>query len=155
MKNPVSISDLDLLFETSDGMSINYVDKESGKTIMIMDETMRAAEKGEPYDDQPEWMQESYAEAMRVLDNPDNFIDVPNQYYLDTYRYMERYALGLEDQALSDKLYNVLKRSKPFRHFKDFLYEHGIQDEWFAYWDNVRTGIIKEWCEANELEYTD
>ena len=50
------------------------------------------------------------------------------------YRDMEDFIDTLEDEKVRAALFRAIERQRPFRHFKDALYDYPkVQDDWYAF----------------------
>jgi hypothetical protein len=66
---------------------------------------------------------------------------------------MERFCLSIEDGELSDAFCGLIKGSGTFRRFKDALYHHGIEKDWYTFRDNALKETAIEWCRENHIEF--
>ncbi|MCG2620878.1 UPF0158 family protein [Arthrobacter sp. I2-34] len=59
---------------------------------------------------------------------------------------MEDFIDGLEDQRAREALLAAINRSRPFRHFKDTLYDFPeLQDQWYAFHEARMRRRAIEW----------
>jgi hypothetical protein len=54
-----------------------------------------------------------------------------------------------------DKLFDALNGNKPFRRFKDTLYELNLWDEWNKFEHKFAEEAIQSWMERFELDYNE
>lgn len=54
---------------------------------------------------------------------------------MNTYDLMLQFSLSIEDQLISDDLYNTLKGNDAFGRFKNKIRTYGIEMQWYAYRD--------------------
>jgi len=80
-------------------------------------------------------------------------IPLPSQYDLKEMRIIKNFIGDLEDKEISDKLWDAIHRSKPFRNFKDAINYFGLDDQWCAYKHDALKEIAKDWCELHEISY--
>jgi len=66
---------------------------------------------------------------------------------------MRRFCYTIDDEALREELLNAIHGSGAFRMFKDVLRRNDLEDEWFAYKNEVFKEIAIQWCKENEIEY--
>ena len=66
---------------------------------------------------------------------------------------MEQFSLSIEDQEISESLYNAIHGRGAFRFFKDSIHRFGIADQWYKYRDAALKRIAIDFCEANSIEY--
>ncbi|NMR28535.1 UPF0158 family protein [Crystallibacter degradans] len=51
-----------------------------------------------------------------------------------SYRDMEDFIATLEDERVRAALFRAIERKRPFRHFKDVLYDYPkVQEDWYAF----------------------
>ena len=61
---------------------------------------------------------------------------------------------NLEQLASTDRLTKALEGKKPFRRFKDTVYDYpDIQDKWYQFEDAALTKMTETWCEENDIEF--
>ena len=90
-----------------------YLDLQTGQVILDLDEAI-TGEPGIDWDDE---------------ENEERYIDIPKITSNEAYFVMTQFAKRTElDPEM--KLINALNRQKPFRRFKDVLYELNAWDEW-------------------------
>lgn len=122
--------------------------------VLINDQEFRAAEHNEPIGDFSEWQQENIKVAKEILEM-DKYIPLPTKFDIHEYGIMERLCLSIRDTKISDILYNSIKGSGAFRRFKQNIYRYNIQDDWYNYRDAALREIAIEWCEDNNIEFTE
>ena len=103
----------------------------------------------------PEWQKDEYKAARDYLDRPDDFASLPDPFEIDEYGMMERFSLSLDDERMSDELYNAIKGRGAFRMFKDTIHRVGIQQQWYDYRDAELVALAKEWCQEQGIEFTE
>ena len=71
----------------------------------------------------------------------------------ESFGIMEAFVASLEDGEPAIRLADALDRPKPFRRFKDALYDFpDIPDRWFAFEVEVHAKKAQQWCEDNDIE---
>lgn len=150
----VKLSDIVEGMEMQTDEMRSFLNKENSAVFSITDEELRAAENEEPLEKFPQWQRESIETAIEILET-DNYIKLPSKFDIHEYSIMEKFCLSLEDEDLSDLLYNSIKGSGAFRRFKDNIHRRGIAEEWYKFRDEALKKIAIEWCEENDIRYTD
>jgi hypothetical protein len=113
-----------------------YLDLETGQVIIDWDESYT----GEPGID---WEDEA---------NEERYADVPKITSDEAYYVRVQFAKQTEsDPAL--KLFEALEGYKPFRRFKDVLYELDLWDEWNRFERQYANEQIRLWMERFEWSY--
>jgi len=133
--------------------SNSFLDKTTGKVVLISDYEMRAAEDDEPIDDFPDWEQDLVIIAKEIIDETGDYIGLPTKFEINEYSIMERFCLSLNDSEMSDTLYSLIKGSRAFRRFKDAVHEYDIADDWYKYRNDALKEIAIEWCRENNIEF--
>ena len=131
-----------------------YVDRVTGKIVMLTSEEWKAAEEDEPLSGYPDWQHDLILEAREVLKEPARFCELPTQFDLHEYKIMEDFCYNLTDSAKGKKLLQLIKGRGAFGRFKNELYSLGIENEWTDFKRNELERMAIEWLEGNEIAYT-
>jgi phage-related protein len=113
-----------------------YLDVQTGEVILNMDEVY-TGEPGIDWDDD---------------ENIDRYIDVPKIDSNEAFYVMTKFAKSTESDP-EEKLFDALDGRKPFRRFKDFLYELDLWDEWNDFEYKYAEKMIRSWVERFELDF--
>jgi hypothetical protein len=151
----VKLDDIIEGLECQSDESHSYLDKRTGKVILISDEELCAAEDDEPIEDFPDWQQDQIKIAKEILAETGDYIGLPSKFDIHEYSIMERFCLSIDDPEISDTLYSLIKGSGAFQRFKDAIHDYGIADDWYNYRDNTLKEIAIEWCQENSIEFDD
>jgi hypothetical protein len=54
-----------------------------------------------------------------------------------------------------EALYGLIKGSGAFRRFKDAVHHYGLADDWYKYRDNTLRQIAIDWCQENNVEFSE
>ena len=133
--------------------SSSFLDKTTGKVVLISEYEISAAEDGDPIEDFPDWEQDLVRIAKEIVDETGNYIDLPTKFDINEYSIMEKFCLSLNDSEMSDNLYSSIKGSGAFRRFKDAINEYDIADDWYKYRNDVLKEIAIEWCKEKGIEF--
>ncbi len=131
-----------------------YVDTTTGELCFITDEVSWSVERDDPLDDYPDWQQTMITKAREILQDKENRF-LPLTKSVDDYRIMESFSESVPDFALSEKLLGVIQGRGAFRRFREFIFESGIEQDWYAFRDNEYRQAAIRWCEAEGLTYVD
>lgn len=143
------IDEMEIQFEAHS----HYLNKKTGKLVMVTDEHLSAAEDEIDFSEYPEWEQEAIQEAIYVLEAEEDHILLPSQFDIHEYQIMEDFCLSLNDENLKNKLYRSIKGRGAFRRFRDKIIEYDIEQNWFKYRREALKRIAIEWCEENNIPY--
>ncbi len=149
----VKLDDIIEGLECQSDESHSYLDKRTGKVILISDEELFAAENDEPIEDFPDWQHDQIKIAKEILQETGDYIGLPSKFDIHEYSIMERFCLSINDPEISDTLYSLIKGSGAFQRFKDAIHKYDIADDWYKYRDNRLKEIAIEWCEENGIEF--
>ena len=92
-----------------------------------------------------------FQETIDSICGSDDFIPLPTQRELDEYHIMERFAQAQN----SEPLFRALRGRKPFRRFKDKLYQLDLTQEYYAFRSASFEDIARVWCRDHEVPFTE
>ncbi|WP_010249387.1 UPF0158 family protein [Acetivibrio cellulolyticus] len=153
---PVKLKDIiDQMDTMSDEYNV-FLDKETGKIFSLSAEEMSIAEESEEDEDfsnYPEWQQDELKEALDVIVNWENYVELPSKFDIDEYSIMEEFCDSISNSRMSDALRNAIQGRGAFRKFKDTIQRLNIEDSWYKFKEEAFRKIAVEWCEDNCIEY--
>ncbi|OHB81931.1 MAG: hypothetical protein A2Z38_08850 [Planctomycetes bacterium RBG_19FT_COMBO_48_8] len=149
----VKLDDIIDGMESQSDESSSFLNKRTGEVVLINDYEMRAAEEGNPLEDFPDWEQDQVRIAREILAETGQYIPLPTKFDIDEYSIMERFCVSIDNQEISDVLYDLISGSGAFRRFKDAIYRYGIEDEWHTYHNNALKELAIEWCREHNIEF--
>ena len=132
-----------------------YLNKKTGEVVMVTDEEIRATEEEDSLEELPEWQREAIKVARDVLENSENYVELPSKYEIHEYRMMEDFCNSIEDRRISETLWDAIKGRGAFRRFKDSIIRLGVEDRWYKFKEETFKKIAMEWCEDNNIDYVD
>ena len=112
-----------------------YLNKKTGEIVEIQREYLSIAEESEDDDDLGEyqdWEQDAIWEAVAVLENWGDYVELPDKEEVNDYRIMENFCYSQEDNKLRNKLCYAIDGKGAFRRFRDAINYHGIENDWNA-----------------------
>jgi hypothetical protein len=134
--------------------STSYLDRETGEILVVLHEFLRDAEEGaEPRQDLWAWQVEALAEARKVVENPDQFVILPDRFGINEYSIMNDFCDSVRKPSLASELRNSIGGKGRFRRFKAVLYRHKMLDSWYEFRAKALREAAKGWCEENHIEY--
>ncbi|OZU87389.1 hypothetical protein CIL03_16340 [Virgibacillus indicus] len=154
MKTKVKIS------EIVDGMEMQFEGSSSllniktGEVTFIPTEYLREAEEGEAFEDLEDWQQEELEEAYDVIENEENYVELPTEFDIHEYRMIENFSYSVEAPKARNSLLRAIQGRGAFRRFKDRVFELDLEEDWYAYRDECYKQIAIEFCEQHDLDYT-
>jgi len=132
--------------------SQTYLNKISGKVIIIADEEMDIANTKSDISDYPDWMQNAINTAKEYLEDQDNYLRLLSARDIDEYRIMENFILSLPNEAQKNEMYGLIKGRGAFSGFRQGLERFALTDQWYAYRDDELVRFAKQWCEDNDID---
>lgn len=139
MKKEIILEDIaDELEATMDGWE-QFLNTETGEIVALADGT---------------WV-ETDEKLLEEIESSDCYIRLPNQYEIHEYHIMEEFAEVIPVSKKQEQLMRALRGRKPYRHFKDEIINLNVDKEYYAYRFLSLCRLAKEWCEENEIPYTE
>lgn len=130
-----------------------YFNKRTGQVLLISNEELAIAEQGYDRADYPEWQQESICTAEDVLENPADYLTLPDRFEINEYGMMEDFCYALEDQTLANKLLQQIKGQGAFRRFKDAIHLLEIEEQWYRFRDQHIEKIAIAWLQRHNITF--
>ncbi|MED1470068.1 UPF0158 family protein [Bacillus salipaludis] len=143
------IEEMEIQFEESRSL----LNIKTGEFVLVTSEDLRAAEDEKPFDHLPEWEQENRIIAIDVVENFENYLELPTKYEVNEYEIMENFCLTVSDQWKKESLLMAIKGKGAFRRFKDKIIDFEIEDEWYSYRGECFKQIAIEWCQENKINF--
>ena len=129
-----------------------YLNIRTGEFTMVSNDDLSAAEENEDIEDYPEWQQKNIQEVREVL-STDDYRELPSKFDIHEYSIMERFCYSVDDDELSDRLLNSIRRRGAFRYFKDTIHEYGIAEDWYKFREQAFKKIAIDWLKSNNIPY--
>jgi Uncharacterised protein family (UPF0158) len=143
------IQEIEIQFEESR----SFLNIKTGEIMLVTSEDLRAAEDEKPFEHLPEWEQENRMTAIDVVENFENYIELPTKYEVNEYEIMEDFCLTVSDQRKQESLLRAIKGKGAFGRFKDKIIDFEIENQWYSYRDECFKQIAIEWCQENKINF--
>lgn len=153
MSIQVKLEDIMEEMEVQMEESRSFLNRKTGELVVVTSEDMEAAEDDEPFDHLPEWERENIKIAIDVMDNFENYIELPSKYEINEYKIIEDFCLTVSDQLKQDSLLRAITGKGAFRRFKDKIIEFNIEDQWYSYQNERFKQVAIKWCQHNNVNY--
>ncbi|MCX7048417.1 MAG: UPF0158 family protein [Candidatus Sumerlaeota bacterium] len=125
----VDFQEIALNIENSSGDIMTVLDKETGDVIPLMEY--------DTLEDEKEIREKIEAE-------PERYPAIEPLSSSEGYRIMEDFVTSLPQSENKEALWNALQGKKPFRGFKDALFDMGsLREQWFAFHDAAMREYVK------------
>lgn len=130
------------MIETADDAFTYFYDTQTGETVYLQDEIV-TGERNE--------------ELEELIENSPRgrFLRFPTKYDIHEYHIMESFVESLPPGAARQELANAIRGRGAFRRFKNGIYYHRIEQQWFDYRDQAYREIAIRWCRDVGIEYTE
>jgi hypothetical protein len=135
--------------------SRSFLNFKTGEIVLVTSDDFRVAEEPEEIDDLPDWQRENIMIAIDVDENFENYIELPTKHDINEYEIVGDFCQTVSDQQKQDTLLRAIKGKGAFRRFKDKVTEFQIEDQWYSYRDKRLKQIAIEWCQDNNVRYTE
>lgn len=168
----INLSELAYAMEDALGLNDYYLDLETGKIVMISDETRWELEQlyeenynpeaAEAFDlaevlrqtNMHEWQQQALLEADRVeREYLSRYLSIPQATSHEGYGDMEDFIVTVPDMQLQSQLWDAIRGRGAFRRFKDVLADHPRERErWFEFKDELMQQRVVDWLNSAGIE---
>jgi len=143
------IEEMEIQFEESRSL-LNIT---TGEIVLVTSEDLRTVEDEKPFDHLPEWEQENRMIAMDVVENFENYIELPTKYEVNEYEIMENFCLTVIDQRKRESLLRAIRGKGAFRRFKDEIIDFEMEEQWYSYREECFKQVAIEWCQEYKINY--
>jgi hypothetical protein len=134
----IQADELIMALENSDLTMHNYLDLQTGEIVftsdfMDMDEEIAPDLEGEP-------------DRYRAIEGVSSSV---------SFDVMSDFVDSLSPGETQEELIEALRRKRPFRNFKDTLFNYPkLREQWFRFHEEAFIEIAKEWLKDNSIEAT-
>jgi hypothetical protein len=138
--------------------SSSFLDLDTGQVETVSHDLLNEAEEpGEeaPSDekpDLPEGQEDEWEVAKRIV-STDRFMKLPTKFDIHEWSIMEEFSYSVDSRPIQANLIHALHGRGAFRHFKDTVRRHGIEQDWFKFRDEALREIAIEWCEEHQIQW--
>ena len=132
-----------------------YLNRITGEFGIVTSEDTLFLDDPDDLSEYPEWQQEAFLKAEEITSLPDVWLPLPSQWDIHEYSIMEDYCYSVNNPQIADELFRAIRGSGAFRRFKNTLYRHNLEDDWFAFRTSAFKDIAVNWLDANEIPYVD
>ena len=143
------IEEMEIQFEESRSL-LNIT---TGEIVVVTSEDLRAVEDEKTFDNLPEWELENKMIAIDVVENFENYIELPTKYEVNEYELIENFCLTVSDQRRQESLLRAIRGKGAFRRFKDKIIDLEMEEQWYSYREECFKQIAIEWCQENKINY--
>jgi len=147
MQVNAKLSDIIEALEMQSEESRHFLNVKTGEVVNVSSEALLLAEEGEEYDHLPVWQHDEVKSAYDIVDNLEDYQDLPNRFDINEYHMMERFCYQQSEPKSQNQLLKAIQGKGAFRRFKDTAAYLGILDQWYDFKDACYKEIAIKFCE--------
>ena len=133
---PIRWTELETAFERNSPDTECFVNAKTGEVVTVVE--------GQP---------ESAELRARVISGGDGYIRIEPASSREQYKWMERFVVSVEDEALRERLVIAIDGKGAFRRFKDVLLNYPAERErWFSFRAGLLHWQMQLWLEREQIE---
>lgn len=134
-----------------------YYNKITDKILNVNDDDFRIVEDDDfenNLNNYPEWQREHLKEVYILMyEDVENYISLPNNFDIKDSDIMEEFIENVSNENKRRQLEKCMWQKGMYRKFKDKLLQIGLEEQYYAFYDERLKEIAIEWCKDNNLEY--
>ena len=157
MSTIVQLNDIVDALEMQFEESVALLDLDSGQVQHIELSLLSAAEeRDEDSEDEPKLLawEEDQWELAKEIASSDRFIRLPTKFDVHDWQIMQDFTHSVESEHIRRDLERAIHGAGAFRHFKDTIRRHLIEEAWFAFHRDALRDIAIEWCEDHDIKWS-
>ncbi|PGM54644.1 UPF0158 family protein [Bacillus sp. AFS053548] len=156
MTNKAKIKDIIEELEMQIDGYRSFIKIRTGEVFSVAEEDLFDAEDEKPIDDDlQDWQIENLEIANEIMENFEDYKELPSKYEIDEYIMIKDFCLTVKDEKIQNILLITIEGKGAFRRFKDAVIELNIEMDWYSYRDSRYKDLAIAWCQNNDIEYID
>ncbi|KQL39310.1 hypothetical protein AN960_10125 [Bacillus sp. FJAT-25509] len=155
MTNKVKIKDIIEEMEMHFEGYRSFVKIRTGEVFSVSEDDLIDAEDEKTMDDLQDWQIENLEIANEIVENYEDYKELPSKYEIDEYKMVKDFCLTVKDVKVQKILLIAIEGKGAFRKFKDTVIEFNIEMDWYSYRDRRYKDLAIAWCQNNDIEYID
>ncbi|MES9681925.1 hypothetical protein CN514_14580 [Bacillus sp. AFS001701] len=156
MKNKAKLKDIIEEMEMQFDGYRSFIKIGTGEVFSVAEDDLIDAEDEKPIDDElQDWQIENVEIANEIVENFEDYKELPSKYEIDEYKMMKDFCLTVKDEKIQNILLITLAGKGALRRFKDAVIELNIEMDWYSYRDKRYKELAIAWCQNNDIEYID
>ncbi|MEH7348491.1 UPF0158 family protein [Gottfriedia acidiceleris] len=155
MTNKVKIKDIIEEMEMQFDGYRSFVKIRTGEVFSVSEDDLIDVEDEKTIDDLQDWQIENLEIANEIVENYEDYKELPSRYELDEYKIVKDFCLTVKDVKVQKILLITIEGKGAFRRFKDAVIEFNIEMDWYSYRDRRYKDLAIAWCQNNDIEYID
>ena len=130
-----------------------YLNRRTGEVFTLTEQDKELVTRADDGGELVDWERQGLPQIRDVLEG-DDWLVLPSRHDIHEWSIMRDFCHSITDVELQERLLNTLHGSGAFRHFKDMVYRHGIEEQWYRFKANALEQIVVDWLEQNDIAYT-
>ena len=134
-----------------------HVDTETGEVHIVYRRAFACTHGEVEREELEEWETEGIEIAEKILAaTGDRYVEIERWHSSESYALMEAFASAVGNEGIRQRLLHVLRGRKPFRSFREALFEWPeLREKWFLYLNHQQREQAREWLRAYGIEAVD
>ena len=129
-----------------------YLDPESGEIVTVTGDDRSLLEEDEDPVSMPPWQRDMVARIRAALET-DRYLPLPDQFEIDEWSMMDRFAQSRPGSAHADQLLDAIHGKGAYRQFRAAIDHHNLTDEWRRFRDEEFRTIARQWLNSHGLSH--
>jgi hypothetical protein len=155
MTNKAKIKDIIEELEMQIDGYRSFIKIRTGEVFSVAEDDLIDAEDEKSIDDLQDWQIENLEIANEIVENFEEYKELPSKYEIDEYKMIKDFCLTVKDEKIQNILLITIEGKGAFRRFKDAAIELNIDMDWYSYRDRRYKDLAIAWCQNNDIEYID
>ena len=90
-----------------------------------------------------------------VEKDSERYVELPSQFEMHEWQVMADFVDKIDDDGLHDRFASAIHGRGAFRNFEREIYENDMEQAWFAFKNEAYKEKARQWCEDNNIAYTE
>jgi hypothetical protein len=161
----VSLNSLGQEFEALMDEVDFYFDRETEKVVFVdtynysLDDDDEDEFDGDDEDDDEESVDEEYLYNQtlnqQIKTEPGRFVQLPSKYEINEWQIMSDFVDDRPDGERKEILQDSIHGKGAFRIFRNMIERFDLLEDWYRFKAAAYREKAREWCEENDIEYTE
>lgn len=88
------------------------------------------------------------------ITDEDRYIKLPDRYEIDEEKMVTEFASHANDPVMRARLLQAIAEDDSLDRFRETVQDLGVSAQWERYRDEIFRQIAADWCDYNDIEYT-
>lgn len=140
--------------EGFDDIFSSFLNRVTGELATVSVEELSAVEEDYDLENYPQWQREAIQKAEEIIVS-DDWLELPSKFEIHEWQIMRDFCYTVDDKRLSSELLDAIHGSGAFRAFKNTIYHHGVEQQWYRFRQDALEQIVRNWLERNEISFVE